>query len=86
MIKLSPSALVQRVDDEVVVLNLDSEKYFKLNDVAGRVVELAGGCESVAAIVGRLVEEYDAPQSIIERDVRSVIKTLIEHGLLTEND
>jgi hypothetical protein len=47
------------------------------------VWQLAGGGGSLRGIRERLVEEYDAEPSVIERDLLALADTLVTKGLWT---
>ena len=68
--------LVQGADDETMLLDLDGGTYFALNEVGARVWELCDGQRSVADIATILIDEYDAPDEVIERDVLDLLTEL----------
>jgi Coenzyme PQQ synthesis protein D (PqqD) len=76
--------LAQAAGDTVILLTPDSGEYFTLNEVGGRIWELADGSRSVAEIVGLLAEEYDAPLDEIQADALEVLSQLAEERLVTD--
>lgn len=76
--------LAQEAGDTVVLLTPDSGQYFTLNEVGGRIWELADGTRSVAEIAGVLVEEYDAPLEEIEADALEVLGELATERLVSD--
>jgi Coenzyme PQQ synthesis protein D (PqqD) len=74
----------RRGDDGVVVLNPNDGNYFSLDEVGGRVWELADGQLTVAEIAGVLAEEYDAPTAQIGRDVAELLDELSSEGLVAD--
>jgi hypothetical protein len=76
--------LAQTAGDTVILLTPDSGEYFTLNEVGGRIWELADGSRSVAEIAGVLVEEYTAPLEEIQADVLGVLGELATEGLVSD--
>jgi hypothetical protein len=74
-------------DGELVVLDLKSNAYFGLDEIGARIwSEFAQGFD-IDTTVLRLAEEYDAPRSEIDADVRELAEKLLEAGLLVvKND
>jgi hypothetical protein len=63
-------------DDVTILLDTTSGRYYTLDDVGGRVWELADGTNTVAEIASRLASEYEAPLEQIEADVRELLGDL----------
>jgi hypothetical protein len=74
-------------DGELVVLDLKSNAYFGLDEIGARIwSEFAQGFDIDTTVI-RLAEEYDAPRSEIDADVRELAEKLVEAGLLVvKND
>jgi Coenzyme PQQ synthesis protein D (PqqD) len=77
-----PACVLHReVDGEMVLLNLDTERYFGLDaigaDIVTRVTE-----QPVEAALGALVTEYVVDPEILRRDVDDLIADLLEAGLI----
>ncbi|GHC05469.1 PqqD family protein [Thermomonas carbonis] len=78
----SDDVLMQAVGDEVVLLDLASERYFGLDPVGTRIWELLPEREDLAAIHLALCDEFAAEPSRIEQDLLSLVQTLSEAGLV----
>ena len=76
--------LAQAAGDTVILLTPDSGEYFTLNEVGGRIWELADGSRSVAEIAAVLVDEYEAPLEEIQQDVLDVLVELAEERLVSD--
>ena len=76
--------LAQAAGDTVILLTPDSGEYFTLNEVGGRIWELADGSRSVADIAGVLVEEYEAPLEDIQADALDILDELAEVQLVSD--
>lgn len=82
MISLADAVKVSKVDDETILLDCATSKYFGLNPVGSRMLELLLGTESVEDIVKTLSREYDAPESLIAEDLGKLVETLKSRGLV----
>jgi hypothetical protein len=67
---------------ETVALNLNTGRYHGLNPTAGRMIEVLGESEGVAAAAATLAAEYGQPQERIEADLRQLCADLLERDLI----
>jgi hypothetical protein len=78
--------MAQAAGDTVILLTPDSGEYFTLNEVGGRIWELADGSRSVAEIAAVLVDEYEAPLEDIQADTLEVLGELAEERLVSDGE
>ncbi len=64
--------------DRTILLDLRRERYYSLDEVGTRVWALLGEGADVPGIVARLAEEFDAPATQIETDVRALLAKLAD--------
>jgi pyrroloquinoline quinone biosynthesis protein D len=76
--------LAQAAGDTVVLLTRDTGQYYTLNEVGGRIWELADGARTVSDIAQVLAEEYEAPAAEIEIDALEILDELATEGLLAD--
>jgi hypothetical protein len=81
-IKLPGDVLVTGLQAESVLLNLDSERYFGLNDVGTRMLTLLTSSDSIEAAYESLLSEYDVDAEVLRHDLASTIEELAKHGLV----
>lgn len=62
--------------DRTILLDLQHERYYGLDEVGTRVWALLGESVGVPAIIARLGEEYDVPREQLETDVTEVLRYL----------
>jgi len=74
--------LISHLQDEAVILNLDSERYYGLDDVGTRFLSVVTTSESVESAYDRLRGEYDVDPDILRNDLLALIENLIDRGLL----
>jgi hypothetical protein len=80
------SVVVQKVADEMVVLDLESGRYFGLNPTGARMFELLKTCGEPDTVVRLLLEEYDASVEQLDQDLADLVRQLEEHGLVRRAD
>ena len=81
-ITVSDDVLMQEVGDEVVLLDLASERYFGLDPVGTRIWQLMPECETLDAVRLQLCEEFEAAPALIMQDLLALVRELSEAGLV----
>ena len=76
--------LAQKSGDAVVLLDSETGRYYRLDDVGARIWQLADGSRSVAAIGSVLADEYDAPAERIEADAIELLAELAAEELIVD--
>jgi hypothetical protein len=77
-----PQAIAQAVEDEVLVLKLDSGRMGVLNRVGARVWDLIDGTRSLAEIARECAEYYEADPAQVEADVLCYAEDLLEREMI----
>jgi len=70
------------LQEESVLLNLDNERYYGLDDVGTRMLFVLTSAESVQSAWKQLVDEYDVDSEVLRQDLVSLVERLLEQGLL----
>ena len=78
--------LISHLQEESVILNLDSERYFGLDDVGTRFLSVLTTSESIEAACEQLSEEYDVDNDVLRRDLLALVEDLVNKGLLISNN
>ena len=74
--------LISRLQEESVLLNLESERYFGLDDVGTRFLTVLTSSESIQAAYETLRGEYDVDPRALRDDLRELVEKLVDQGLL----
>jgi len=82
-LKISTDVLSQEVGGETVLLDLQSENYFGLDEVGTRFWLLLQEGNDLSQIVGQLQDEYDVQEQQLKQDLDDLIKKLVGAGLIT---
>lgn len=78
MVSRNAKIVSSKLDEEVVMLDIEQGKYFGLDPVGARIWEIITSPISVAEIVATLVNEYDVSKEICEKDVNEFLEKMIE--------
>lgn len=74
--------LISNLQDESVILNLDSERYYGLDDVGTRFLSVLTTSDTIETAYERLRNEYDVDPQVLLNDLVALIENLIDQGLL----
>jgi hypothetical protein len=79
---ISEEVLSQEVNGETVLLDLDGESYFGLNEVGTRIWQLLNERLNVGLVLDALDDEYDVGREQLETDVEELLESLLGSGLI----
>lgn len=74
--------LYRNLNGESVVLDLNSEMYFGMDEIASRMWEVLAASPSIKEACQILQGEYDIEPQILEQDLMDFIHKLVDHGLV----
>ena len=74
--------LISQLQEESVILNLDSERYYGLDDVGTRFLSALTTSDSIETAFDLLRNEYDVDPQVLRSDLLALIENLINQGLL----
>jgi hypothetical protein len=87
---ISRSSVIQAAGDlcvadlggDAVVLDSNGGRYYGLNEVAARILELVQEPRSVGDVVTLMRQEYDVPDEVLEKDVIQFLEEMEDHELV----
>jgi len=85
-ISVRPNVLVRELRGESVLLNLDSEAYFGLDDVGTGMWRALTTCPSLEAACVALIAEYEVEPERLRKDLREFVDRLAGAGLIDVHD
>ena len=74
------------IDGEVVLLDGRSGAYFGLNEVGSTMLELSLKHSDSEAVVSALVDEFDAEEEVIRKDLAELLDTLLAKELIIDHE
>ncbi|MCP5167024.1 MAG: PqqD family protein [Pseudomonadales bacterium] len=81
-ITLSPDVISQEVSGETVLLDLESENYFGLDEVGTRIWQLIKETNDLEAIFNTLLAEYDVSEERLLGDLDALLGEIAGLGLV----
>jgi coenzyme PQQ synthesis protein D (PqqD) len=74
--------LVRFLDRESVLLNLETEQYFGLDETGTRMWQLVTGSPNIEAAYQDLLAEFDVEPELLRSNLTELLGRLVESGLL----
>jgi hypothetical protein len=81
-----PTVRHERLEDEVIAIDLESGAYFALDDVAAVCWSALAGGGTVNAAVDATIARFDVASETAQRDVEQFVDELVQVGLLGPAD
>lgn len=75
--------LVRFMDRESVLLNLETERYFGLDETGTRMWQVVTAAPNIEIAVRQLQDEYDAEPHVLQNNLTELLGRLVENGLLS---
>lgn len=83
-IRVNESIVCSELDDEMVLLNVETGVYFGLDAIGAEIWKLLVKGASEDEIVIRLLEEYDVQPEMVRVDVTAFVGALTSKGIVCE--
>lgn len=81
-VSLAEDVLIQELSGEYVLLNIESEQYFGLDEVGSRMLSVLTESESIQAANDILLQEYEVEPDQLQQDLLELIEKCVKHGLV----
>ena len=81
-ISVPEDVLSREVEQEMVLLNLQTECYYGLEEVGTRIWQLLTEHKDAEKALAVLLEEYDVDEATLRKDLAELIDRLVASGLL----
>jgi hypothetical protein len=74
----------RELQDDAVLLNLATGRYYGMNRVATRAWTLLAGGSNFGQTIAQLATEFDVEQAVLERDLTAWLQLLLDKGLVRQ--
>ena len=81
-LQIPDHVVTRQVGDETILLNLESGTYFGLDPVGSRFLELLEAEGMLAAVLAKMLEEFDVTEAQLEADLLRLADEMIASRLL----
>ena len=75
------TVFAQEVDGEMVLLDMESENYFGLDEVGTSIWQAMQEKETLKEVYEALLAQYDVGEEMLENDLLEFVGKLVESGL-----
>ncbi len=82
--KRNQENISSKIQDEIIMVNVEQGNYFALNSVGSRIWELIESPQSIDAICSQLTEEYDITPEVCHDEVETFIRRCLELKVVDE--
>ena len=76
------TVFAQEVDGEMVLLDMESENYFGLDEVGTAIWHAMQDKETLQEVLEALLEQYEVEEEVLKRDLLDFVGKLHESGLI----
>ncbi len=76
------TVFAQEVDGEMVLLDMESENYFGLDEVGTAIWQAMQEKETLKEVFDLLLEQYEVEAEVLEKDLSDFVGKLVESGLV----
>jgi hypothetical protein len=80
--EMLPHVLVRFLDKESVLLNLETERYFGLDETGTRMWQVVTSAANIDAAYQELQNEYDVESELLRSHLTELLGRLVDNGLL----
>ena len=81
-VRVAEDVLISDLQEESVILNLESERYYGLDKVGTRFLSVLNTSESIEAAYEVLRDEYEVDPQSLRQDLLDLIENLLQQGIL----
>ena len=78
----SESVFAQEVDGEMVLLDMNSENYFGLDEVGSAIWQAMQEKEKLQDVYDVMIEQYEVAPDVLENDLLEFAEKLRDSGLI----
>ncbi len=82
-VSVPPHVLIRLLDKEAVLLNLETERYFGLDETGTRMWQVTTARPNIEFAYQQLLDEYDVDSETLRQNLADLLEKLAENGLLT---
>lgn len=74
--------IFRKLDDEMIIIDMNSGKYFGLNETGARIWTLLNEFNDIKKVQGSLLDEYNISEEECLKELKRFLQTIYEKGLV----
>lgn len=84
-LKTNPLVLQATFEDEQLLINPDTGRFFRLNVTAARLYELLGSGASLESARDTLLAEFDVAPEALDAEIERIVRSMRAEEILVED-
>ncbi len=85
-IKPNPNVIFRRLDDQIVLFHLESDRFYELNSTAARFWELLNEGSNEADIREQMLTEFAVDREQLSAEAEALVQSLRQEDLITVDE
>jgi len=82
-VRITDSVFTQVIDDEMVILDTESENYFGLDSIGTVMWEQLRVNNSLEELAQYMLEHYDVQEGVLKEDIKTFVTNLVKNKLIS---
>ncbi len=81
-IRFSKDVVFRDLDDEMIIMDMNTGKYFGLNETGAKIWALLDKYQKPKKVIDELLTEYNLSEDECEREVKQFLQAILNKGLI----
>jgi hypothetical protein len=82
-ISLTPNILSKRLGEELILINLDTDRIFSLNTTGAKAWEIIEDTKDLDRVKQGLLDQFDVSPEILDEELDRILSALVAEGFVT---
>ncbi|WP_421716496.1 PqqD family protein [Arcobacter arenosus] len=82
-INIPDSLFLQKVDDETILLDSNTNEYFSINEIGTLIWETLEEKKDLNSVKEEIISNYEVDEKQVEKDILNFIQEVVNKGLIT---
>lgn len=82
-INIPDTLFLQKVDDETILLDSNTNEYFSINEIGTFIWETLEEKKDLKSVKEEIISNYDVDEKQVENDILNFIQEVANKGLIT---
>lgn len=83
IVNINDNALIQRVSDEMVILDIETGQYYTLNEVATDILELMQSGKNCGQVASCICDMYEVSEPEVKADISNLLSVFLHKKLVS---
>ena len=84
-LRRNPDVISQILDNEAILLHIQKEVYYSLDETGLRIWQLLGEYGELQPVLSQMQKEFNVDELTLKNDLNRIVDELIKEGLLNSD-